>query len=169
MALWGGNRLWCGCSLGQINFHQPLAFDGHRAHNSRMGKLDFDDTDYSVVVKNRAPPPNSWRWEIYRAGRSSPLGLSPVLFRTMAAVNKAGKRHSSSYWPSSAFKHGFETSRHGFWKVCGMRVAWLSRGGGLVVPASTGARASARPARYDLVEPPEESSCRNVSTTTAKI
>jgi hypothetical protein len=24
-----------------------------------MAKLGFDDTDYSVVVKNRAPPPNS--------------------------------------------------------------------------------------------------------------
>jgi hypothetical protein len=56
-----------------------------------MDKLRFDDTDYSVVVKNRGPPPNSWRWEIYRAGRSSPIGQSPVLFRTMAAANKAGK------------------------------------------------------------------------------
>ncbi len=51
----------------------------------------FDDTDYSVVVKNRAPPPNSWRWEIYRAGRSSPVRQSPVYFRTMAAAGKAGK------------------------------------------------------------------------------
>ncbi len=38
-----------------------------------MDKLHFDRADYSVVVKNRAPPPNSWRWEIYRAGRSSPI------------------------------------------------------------------------------------------------
>ena len=51
----------------------------------------FDDTDYSVVVKNRAPPPNSWRWEIYRAGRLSPIVQSPVFFRSMAAANKAGK------------------------------------------------------------------------------
>jgi hypothetical protein len=56
-----------------------------------MNMLRFDDADYSVVVKNRAPPPNSWRWEIYRAGRSSPIGQSPSLFRTMAAANKAGK------------------------------------------------------------------------------
>ena len=55
-----------------------------------MAKLRFDDTDYSVVVKNRAAPPNSWRWEIHRAGRSSPIGQSPTFFRTMAA-NKAGK------------------------------------------------------------------------------
>ena len=42
--------------------------------------MRFDDTDYSVVVKSRAPPPNSWRWEIYRAGKSSPIGRSRVFF-----------------------------------------------------------------------------------------
>src|SRR5438309_8611732 len=41
-----------------------------------QGKLHFDRTDYSIVVKNRAPLPNSWRWEIYRAGRSSPIEQS---------------------------------------------------------------------------------------------
>jgi hypothetical protein len=56
-----------------------------------MGKLCFDDTDYSVVVKIRRPPPNPWRWEIYRAGTSSPRGQSPIFFRTVAAANKAGK------------------------------------------------------------------------------
>jgi hypothetical protein len=35
-----------------------------------MNKLGFDDNDYSVGVENRAPAPNSWKWEIYRAGRS---------------------------------------------------------------------------------------------------
>jgi hypothetical protein len=33
-----------------------------------MDKLHFDRTDYSVVVKNRAPPPSPWKWEIYRVG-----------------------------------------------------------------------------------------------------
>jgi len=56
-----------------------------------MAKIGFDDTDYSVVIKNRESLPNSWRWEIYRAGRSSPIGQSPVFFRTMVAANKAGK------------------------------------------------------------------------------
>ena len=56
-----------------------------------MDKLHFDRTDYSVVVKNRAPAPNSWRWEIYRAGRSSPVKQSPVYFRTMVTANRAGK------------------------------------------------------------------------------
>ena len=56
-----------------------------------MDELRFDETDYSVVVKNRAPLPNSWRWEIYRAGRMSPIGHSPIFFRTMTAANKEGK------------------------------------------------------------------------------
>src|SRR5208282_4530973 len=43
------------------------------------------------VVKNRAPAPNSWRWEIYRAGRSNPIGQSPTFFRTTVAANRAGK------------------------------------------------------------------------------
>src|SRR5580704_13531918 len=47
-----------------------------------MDKLHFDRTDYSVVVKNRAPPPSSWKWEIYRAGRSSPIKQSSVYFHT---------------------------------------------------------------------------------------
>ena len=56
-----------------------------------MEKPRSDDADYSAVVKNRAPPPNSWRWEIYRAGRSNPIGQSPIFFHTVAAANKAGK------------------------------------------------------------------------------
>jgi hypothetical protein len=45
--------------------------------------MPIDQTDYSVVVKRRAPPPNSWRWEIYRAGRRSPIEQSSVYFETM--------------------------------------------------------------------------------------
>jgi hypothetical protein len=56
-----------------------------------MGKVEFDDKDYSIVVKNRGSPPNPWKWEIYRAGRSNPIGQSPSFFRTMVAANKAGK------------------------------------------------------------------------------
>jgi hypothetical protein len=58
---------------------------------SPMLKPRFDDTDYSVVVKNRRRRPNSWRWKIYRAGRSNPVGESPIFFHIMAAANKAGK------------------------------------------------------------------------------
>ena len=55
-----------------------------------MGK--FDRTDYSVVVKNiRRTGPNPWKWEIYRAGRSSPIKQSPVNFSAMAMASRAGK------------------------------------------------------------------------------
>jgi hypothetical protein len=53
--------------------------------------MPLDQNDYSVVVKRRAPPPNSWRWEIYRAGRNSAIEQSPVYFQTMAAASRAGK------------------------------------------------------------------------------
>jgi hypothetical protein len=36
-----------------------------------MDKLHFDPRLFSCL--NRAPPPSSWKWEIYRAGRSSPV------------------------------------------------------------------------------------------------
>ena len=36
----------------------------------------FDRTDYSVVVKNRAPPPSSWKWES-PVGRVSRLHMLP--------------------------------------------------------------------------------------------
>ena len=53
--------------------------------------MHFEQTDYSVVVKNRAPPPNAWRWEIYRAGRSGPIEHSSVFFDTVVTANRAGK------------------------------------------------------------------------------
>jgi hypothetical protein len=55
-----------------------------------MGNL-FDQTDFSVVVKNHALPPKSWRWEIYRAGRKSPIERSSILYETVEAANRAGK------------------------------------------------------------------------------
>jgi hypothetical protein len=51
----------------------------------------FDRSDFSVIVKNRAPPPKPWRWEIYRAGRKSPIECSSVYFETVEAANRAGK------------------------------------------------------------------------------
>jgi hypothetical protein len=50
-----------------------------------------DHPDFSVVVKHRAPPPKSWRWEIYRAGRTSPIERSETLFESMTEANRAGK------------------------------------------------------------------------------
>ena len=57
----------------------------------RAATSEFDRTDYSVVVKNRGTGPNPWKWEIYRAGRSSPIKQSPVNFSTMAMASRAGK------------------------------------------------------------------------------
>ena len=51
----------------------------------------FDSTDFSVVVKHRAQPPRPWRWEIYRAGRSSPIQHSPNYFETIALAKKEGE------------------------------------------------------------------------------
>jgi hypothetical protein len=52
---------------------------------------EFSRNDYSVVVKQRNIPPKSWRWEIHRAGRSSPIKRSLAPFRTMVTANRAGK------------------------------------------------------------------------------
>ena len=51
----------------------------------------IDQTDFSVVVKNRARPPKPWRWEIYRAGRNNPIEQSEVYFESMTEANRAGK------------------------------------------------------------------------------
>ena len=56
-----------------------------------MDKRRFDDSDYSVVVKNRGSPPNSWKWEIYRAGRATAVEQSATFFPTVPAAHKAGK------------------------------------------------------------------------------
>ena len=48
-------------------------------------------TDFSVVIKSRGKPPNPWRWEIYRAGRSSAVAQSLEFFATVSAAKKAGE------------------------------------------------------------------------------
>ena len=62
-----------------------------RALMSPMNKLYYERADYSVVVKNRAPPPKAWRWENYRAGNVNPIKQSSVYFDTTAAARRAGK------------------------------------------------------------------------------
>ena len=53
---------------------------------------DYDADDYSVVVKNRAAGrAKPWRWEIYRAGRGSPVDQSSIYFETMAMAHRTGK------------------------------------------------------------------------------
>src|SRR3989442_9319667 len=68
-----------------------LGIDRRPTHNSPMNKLLYERADYSVVVKNRAPPPKAWRWEIYRAGNVNPIKQSSVYFDTTAAARRAGK------------------------------------------------------------------------------
>src|SRR5260370_41643766 len=87
-----GRKVFClsvrrGCTAGWRD-RELGRFD---AYIYSMGKLHFDRTDYSIVVKNRAPLPNSWRWEIYRAGRSSPIEQSSVYFHSVATANRAGR------------------------------------------------------------------------------
>ena len=53
--------------------------------------MQYARADYSVVVKNRAPPPKAWRWEIYRAGNANALKRSSIYFETTAAAKRAGK------------------------------------------------------------------------------
>jgi hypothetical protein len=51
----------------------------------------FEEDDFSVVVKHRALPPKPWRWEIYRAGRNSPIESSSILYETASAAMRAGR------------------------------------------------------------------------------
>ena len=48
--------------------------------------------DFSVVVKNRGRLPSPWKWEIYRAGRNSPVKQSEVYFSTVTEANRAGRK-----------------------------------------------------------------------------
>jgi len=56
-----------------------------------MSEPMIDHEDFSVVVKNRAPLPKPWRWEIYRAGRNSAIECSAIFFETMTEASRAGK------------------------------------------------------------------------------
>lgn len=56
-----------------------------------FGHCMIDHSDFSVVVKHGAPGPKSWRWEIYRAGRTSPIERSKVLFASATDASRAGK------------------------------------------------------------------------------
>ena len=51
----------------------------------------YEREDFSVVVKSKGQPPKPWKWEIYRAGRSSAVEQSVIFFPTATAAHKAGK------------------------------------------------------------------------------
>lgn len=48
-------------------------------------------SDFSVVAKNRGPLPRPWRWEIYRAGRVSPIDRSRIYFESVTEAKRAGE------------------------------------------------------------------------------
>src|ERR1700730_13208958 len=76
----------CRCRL------RPLGIGACPTHNSSMYKLlHYERADYSVVVKNMAPPPRAWRWEIYRAGNAHPIKQSSIYFDTIVSAKRAGK------------------------------------------------------------------------------
>lgn len=51
----------------------------------------LDQDDYSVVVKTHARLIGRWRWEIYRAGRKTPISRSEYEFATMGKANRDGR------------------------------------------------------------------------------
>jgi hypothetical protein len=54
-------------------------------------KAPFDPADYSIAVLRNRKPANSWRWQIYAAGKSIPVERSPANFETMAEATRTGK------------------------------------------------------------------------------
>lgn len=70
-----------------------LADDGRRPHHfDTRVSAEFDHSDFSVVVKSRATTAKPWRWEIYRAGRRSPIEHSAILYETVTEASRAGKK-----------------------------------------------------------------------------
>ena len=82
----GTRFLFSDCRLCGPLFAVPLL-----QYRVLMSLPMIDHEDFSVVVKNRASPPKPWRWEIYRAGRTSPIEHSEVFFESVAEAARAGK------------------------------------------------------------------------------
>jgi hypothetical protein len=53
--------------------------------------LISEPSDFSVVAKHRGQPPKPWRWEIYRAGRVSPIDRSRIQFESATEAKRAGE------------------------------------------------------------------------------
>jgi len=68
-----------------------LAFAANCAHRDGLDPISTCN-DFSVVVKLRGRLPHPWRWEMYRAGRSSPIVQSDSFFETASLANKAGQK-----------------------------------------------------------------------------
>jgi hypothetical protein len=70
---------------------RAITGDRSRYDALRAAKSELERADYSVVVKNRARMPTPWRWEIYRAGRQSPIAHSEQFFGSRSTANLEGK------------------------------------------------------------------------------
>jgi hypothetical protein len=68
---------------------ETIMLDSHRGAATLPGGHIADD--YSVVAKIRDRPPKPWRWEIYRAGRQSPVARSAASFELSSTANVAGR------------------------------------------------------------------------------
>lgn len=58
---------------------------------SMIGNGDFEQNDYSVVVKCHVRLAGKWRWEIYRAGRKTPIRRSEYDFATIVTAHRDGR------------------------------------------------------------------------------
>ena len=74
---------WIGRDMDAGISRLPGALCSMRGH--------FDPDDYSVVVKQRAPLPTPWKWEIYCAGKRLPIERSHDLFQSREKASLAGK------------------------------------------------------------------------------
>jgi hypothetical protein len=81
--------------LGQLLCHRPLRpHDPAREAAHRSMPMGLARVRPSVLAQRaliRSKSQNFWRWEISRAGRSSPVEQSSASFDTMAAATRAGK------------------------------------------------------------------------------
>jgi hypothetical protein len=66
-----------------------IMLDRYRGMATMRDGLVADD--YSVVAKMRERPPKPWRWEIYRAGRKSPVARSAASFELSSTANVEGR------------------------------------------------------------------------------
>jgi hypothetical protein len=66
-------------------YRQPNTAAGLRLRPLTLGHKDF-----SVAVRDCAPSPRPWRWEIYRAGRKSAIQCSRTFFETAIEAERAG-------------------------------------------------------------------------------
>jgi hypothetical protein len=56
-----------------------------------------DHPDFSITVDDAGRAPSSWKWEIYRVGRNSPVKRSDGHFGTKTEADRAGRKALNSF------------------------------------------------------------------------